>query len=303
MANHRQKKKKSAAAAKQAAAQYKGKNAPVKAAPVKKPVEEKPVDKSIEKKAVIPVKAETAKPEAKQPEQKAKKQKKASSSKNASECKPEKTKRKSVKKKASVKPKLSKLIKSHIEKIGVNKLAAIFLAVCAIIAAVCIIAWVASSRFGIPDEAVREYAGRNISHDITLTVKEDLEIQHKLAGEMKRKGDIKKFRYYATDKLVFAEKNSVANLGLVNVWDNNCVIMASIVDKEGNVVFSSLGLPPGQCLTDIGINPRPYGTYDMKLVVAGYNSETYELIGVQSSDLTVQVGIEEETTDVQQPKG
>lgn len=300
MANRRQKKKKSAAAAKQAAAQYKGKNAPVKAAPVKKPVEEKSVEKSVE----ASVKAEPPKQEVKpQPEKKAVSQKKASSSKKASEKKPPKAKQKPAKKKISGKPKLSKRIKNYIEKIGVNKFAAIVLAVSAVIAAVCIIAWVTSSTFGIPDEAVREYAGRNISYDITLTVKEDLEDQHKLADKMKRKGDTKKFRYYATDRLVFVEKNSVANLGLVNVWDNECIIMASIVDAEGNVVFSSLGLPPGQSLTDIGINPRPYGTYDMKLVVAGYDPETFELIGVQSSDLTVQVGIEEETTDVQQTEG
>ena len=41
----------------------------------------------------------------------------------------------------------------------------------------------------------------------------------------------------------------------------------------------------------------------MKLVVAGYDLETYELIGVQSSDLTVQVGIEEETSDVEEAQG
>lgn len=297
MANRRQKKKKSAAASKQAVAQYKGKNAPVKAAPVKKPVEEKPVEKPVD----VPVKLEPLKPEVKpQPTKKAEPQKKKASPQKSSAQKAKNAKQKPAKKKISAKPKLSKRIKNYIVKIGINKFAAIVLAVSAVIAAVCIIVWVTSSQFGIPDEAVRKYAGRNISADITLTVKDDLEIQYKLADEMKRKGDTKKFRYYATDKLVFVEKNSVANLGLVNVWDNECVIMASIVDAEGNVIFSSLGLPPGQSLTDIGINPRPYGTYDMKLVVAGYDPETFELIGVQSSDLTVQVGIEEETTDVQQ---
>lgn len=289
MANRRQKKKKSAAASKQAATQYKGKNAPIKAAPIKKPVE-KPVEVT-SKPSVQPVK-----PEIKQPEIKAEVPKKV---------KPEKKKKqpkaKAEKKKAALKkPKISKRIKATAEKLGATKLAAIVLGICAVIAAVCVIAWVSLSQFGIPEDAVPKYAGRNISSDITLTVNDDLQTQYDLTDKMKRKGDVKKFRYYAVDEIVFAEKNSMANLGLVNVFDNNCVLIASIVDESGNVCFRSLGLPAGQCLTDISINPRPYGTYDMKLVVAGYDPETYELIGVQSSDLTVQVGIEEETSDVQE---
>lgn len=299
MANRRQKKKKSAAAAKQAAAQYKGKNAPVKAAPVKKPVEkpaEKPTDLPVEAPVQKPV--QPVKPEIKQPEKKAEASKKA---------KPEKAKKqpktKAKKKKITLKkPRISKRIKAVTEKLGTTKLCAIVLGVCAVIAAVCVIAWVSSSRFGIPDDAVPQYAGRNISSDLTLTVLDDLETQYDFADKMKRKGDTKKFRYYAVDEIVFAEKNSMANLGLVNVFDNDCVIIASIVDESGNICFRSLGLPAGQCLTDISINSRPYGTYDMKLVVAGYNPETFELIGVQSSDLTVQVGIEEETSDVQETK-
>ncbi len=292
MANHRQKKKKSAAAAKQAATQYKGKNAPIKAAPVKKPVE-KPVEIP-----AIPQVTETVKPEIKQPEKKAEAPKKA---------KPEKVKKQpkaknKSKKVTPKKPRISKRIKATAEKLGSTKLCAIVLGICAVIAVVCVIAWVSSGSFGIPDDAVPEYAGRNISSDLTLTVEEDLQTQYDSADKMKRKGDTKKFRYYAVDEIVFAEKNSMANLSLVNVFDNDCVIIASIVDESGNVCFRSLGLPAGQCLTDISINPRPYGTYDMKLVVAGYNPETYELIGVQSSDLTVQVGIEEETSDVQETK-
>ncbi len=293
MANRRQKKKKSAAASKQAATQYKGKNAPIKAAPVKKPVEA-PVEKQVEE--IVKPPAQPVKPEIKQPEEKAEAPKKA---------KPEKVKKqpkeKPKKKKVSLKkPKLSKRIKAVAEKLGATKLAAIALGICAVIAAVCIVAWVSSSQFGIPDDAVPEYAGRNISSDLTLTVNDDLQTQYDLTDKMKRKGDTKKFRYYAVDEIVFVEKNSMANLGLVNVFDNNCVLIASIVDESGNVCFRSLGLPAGQCLTDISINPRPYGTYDMKLVVAGYDPESYELIGVQSSDLTVQVGIEEETSDVQE---
>lgn len=299
MASQRQKKKKkkNAAAAKQAATAYKGKNAPIKAAPVKKPQEEKQEPVAVEIPVAEPAKVEVNKPE---PKKSPEKKQPAKKSADKAKIKRQKSKAKAVKKYSGS---LTKRIKSKIEAFGVNKFAAVVLAVSVLIAAVCVIAWVTSSRFGIPDEAVPEYKGKNISSDLTLYVLEDLSVQHEFADKMDRKGDTKKFRYYAADELVFPEKNSQAALNLVNVSDNNCIIIASIVDEAGNICFSSRGLPAGWCLTDIGINNRPYGTHEMKLVVAGYDPETYELIGVQSSDLTVQVGIEEETSDVEEAQG
>lgn len=313
MSNARQKKKKKNAAAKQAAAAYKGKNAPIKAAPVKKPQEKQalPEPEKNTPEVVKAPKAEPVKAECKKAEVEVKEPKKAEKPKPA-EKKTDKNKSKPVKA-AKSKPQkkhakksagsLTKLLKAKIEAFGVNKFAAVVLAICVAIATVCIIAWVTSSRFGIPDDAVPEYKGQNISSDLTLYVLEDLSAQHEFADKMERKGDTKKFRYYAADELVFPEKNSQAALNLVNVSDNECVILASIVDESGNICFSSKGLPAGFCLTDIGIIDRPYGTHKMKLVVAGYDPETYKLIGVQSSDLTVQVGIEEETSDVEETQG
>ncbi len=302
MANARQKKKKkNAAAAKQAATAYKGKNAPIKAAPVKKPQEEKKEPDVVETPVAEPAKSEVTKPEPAKVQEKKQPAEKTSAKAKTKKSKPNKSsKAKAVKKYSGS---LTKQLKSKIEAFGVNKFAAVVLAVSVLIATVCIIAWVTSSRFGIPDDAIPEYKGKNISSDLTLYVLEDLSAQHEYADNMDRKGDTKKFRYYAADELLFPEKNSQAALNLVNVSDNNCVIIASIVDEAGNICFSSRGLPAGWCLTDIGINDRPYGTHEMKLVVAGYDPETYELIGVQSSDLTVQVGIEEETSDVTQTQG
>lgn len=304
MANHRKKKKKSAAASKQAAAQYKGKNAQVRPVTAPKKVEEKKPQQAQPKAEKTPKS---------QPQSAAKKDKKAEASKantkqknsvqpkkNAPQTKKGGNKKAVQKKKVNSSIKLSKRIKMKIERFGVHKFAAIVLAVSVVICAVCIIAWVTSSTFGIPDGAVPEYAGRTISSDSTLTVLEDIDKQYQYSDDMDRKGDTKEFRYYAAKEIVFAEKNSQGSLNLVNVTDNNCVMVASIVDEAGNICYSSLGLPAGQCLTDVSIYERPYGTYDMKLVVAGYDPETYKLIGVQHSDLTVQVGIEEETSDVQE---
>lgn len=294
MANKRQKKKKNAAAARQAAAQYKGKNAPVKAAaPVKKP-EPKPEPVP----EVKPEPKPEIKPEVKQEIKSEVKQE----NKPVVPVKPKKEKAKPAPKKKSVrvrKPKKNygKIIAKKISDFGINKVAAIILAVSVVIAAVCVIAWVSSSRFSVPDEAVIEYRGRTIPDTSTYIVTDDLVTQYGFADNMERKGDVDDFRYYAATELVFPEKYSSANLNLVNVFDNNCVFIASIVNSSGTVIYRSLGLEPGKALSDIFISDLRYGRHDMKLVIAAYDPESYELIGVQYSDLTVQVGLEEETTN------
>lgn len=294
MANKRQKKKKNAAAARQAAAQYKGKNAPVKAAaPVKKP-EPKPEPVP----EVKPEPKPEIKPEVKQEIKSEVKQE----NKPVVPAKPKKEKAKPAPKKKPVrvrepKKNYGKIIAKKISDFGINKVAAIILAVSVVIAAVCVIAWVSSSRFSVPDEAVIEYRGRTIPDTSTYIVTDDLVTQYGFADNMKRKGDVDDFRYYAATELVFPEKYSSANLNLVNVFDNNCVFIASIVNSSDTVIYRSLGLEPGKALSDIFISDLRYGRHDMKLVIAAYDPESYELVGVQYSDLTVQVGLEEETTN------
>ncbi len=296
MANKRQKKKKNAAAARQAAAQYKGKNAPVKAAaPVKKP-EPKPEPVSEVKFEPVP----ETKPETKQEVIREVKQE----NKPAVPAKPEKKKAKPAPKKKPAKVKkpkknYGKIIAKKISDFGINKFAAIVLAVSVVVAAVCVGFWVSSWRFSVPKEAVIEYRGRTIPDTSTYIVTDDLVTQHGFADNMKRKGDVDDFRYYAATELVFPEKYSSANLNLVNVFDNNCVFVASIVNKSDTVVYRSLGLEPGKALSDIFISDLRYGRHDMKLVIAAYDPESYELIGVQYSDLTIQVGLEEETKDAE----
>ncbi len=296
MANRRQKKKKNAAAARQAAVAYKGKNAPVKAVAPAKRNEPKP--------ETVPEVKNEPKPEVKPEVKQEIKREIKQDVKPAAPVKkiPEKVKPAPRKKPVKVKkPKKNygKIIAKKISGFGVNKVAAIILAVSVVIAAVSVIAWVSSLHFSVPDEAIVEYRGRNLPDTSTYTVIDDLATQYEFTDKMERKGDVDDFRYYAAKQIVFAEKHSSANLNLVNVFDNNCVFIASIVDETDTVIYRSLGLEAGKALSNIFISDLKYGTHDMKLVVAAYDPESYELIGVQYSDLTVQVGIEEEVKDAE----
>lgn len=305
MANKRQKKKKkSSQAAKNAAvAAYKGKNAPVaaKATPAKKA-----------EPAPQPPKAEKAQPKKEKVEPS-----KANNKPIENKKKPEPKKAKADNKKAKAKAKKNHKPKFKFKfkfsfakfkgkaaeilgKIGLRKTSAVVLAVSVVIALVSVTILISSLRFSVPKEAIVEYMGREVSEYSSFLVTDDLGTQYEFTDNMKRKGDTKRFRYYAATELIFPEKHSTAVLNLVNVFDNDCVLVASIVDDVGNIYYQSLGLPAGYGISDISISNLKYGTHDLKLVVAAYDPESYKHIGTQYSDITVQVGIEEETTNVEE---
>lgn len=309
MANKRQKKKKkSSQAAKNAAvAAYKGKNAPVaaKAALVKKT---EPVKKA------EPA-SQTPKAEKAQPKKEKVEPSKANNKPIDNKKKPEPKKAKADNKKAKAKAKknhkpkfkfkfsFAKFKRKAAEilgKIGLRKTSAVILAVSVVIALVSVTILISSLRFSVPKEAIVEYMGREVSEYSSFLVTDDLGTQYEFTDNMKRKGDTKRFRYYAATELIFPEKHSTAVLNLVNVFDNDCVLVASIVDDVGNIYYQSLGLPAGYGISDISISKLKYGTHDLKLVVAAYDPESYKHIGTQYSDITVQVGIEEETTNVEE---
>lgn len=280
MANKRQKKKKNSQAAKQAAAAYKGKNAVAKPAAVKKPEQPKPAPVSEPKPEPKPQPVKKQQPAPKQqPEKPAKQQKKR------------------VVKKQKTFKEIKLQLKKKLASIDPKKGSAFILAGSIVIAVICVGALIMSLRFTVPSEAKVKYMGVNIDDSEALVVTDDLVTQYEFTDRMKRKGDTDEFRYYAETEITFVEKYLPAKLNLVNVFDNECVLIASIVDEAGNVVYQSLGLLAGRRLSDITINSLPYGTHETKLVVAAYDPESYKLIGVQYSDLTVQVGIEEEVTD------
>ncbi|MBQ3602293.1 MAG: hypothetical protein IJA02_00470 [Clostridia bacterium] len=283
MANKRQKKKKNSQAAKQAAAAYKGKNAVAKPAAVKKPEQPKPAQ------------ATEKKPEPKpQPKPQPVKQQQVEKQQTA---KPKKQQKKKPVKKQKTFKEIKFQIKKKFASVDPKKGSAVILAVSIVIAVICVGALILSLRFTVPSEAKVKYMGVNVDDSEALVVTDDLATQYEFTDRMKRKGDTDEFRYYAETEITFVEKYLPAKLNLVNVFDNECVLIASIVDEAGNVVYQSLGLPAGRRLADITINSLPYGTHETKLVVVAYDPESYKLIGVQYSDLTVQVGIEEEETD------
>ncbi|HBL40953.1 MAG TPA: hypothetical protein DDY98_05020 [Ruminococcaceae bacterium] len=180
----------------------------------------------------------------------------------------------------------------------IDRIIAVALAFCVLVAGLTgLIYWLAT-RFTVPDEAVVEYRGANCAVNELYEITVDSLEQSRLASEYKRKGDVEKFEYYAATKLIIPDKGEPGWLNLSNAFNNKCVFLVSVVDEAGNVCARTKGIPSGYTLGEITLDwSVPFGTHDMHLVVSAYDAKTHELLGVQYSKLTVQVGIEEETTD------
>lgn len=297
MANKRKNKKKNAAAKQKAAAAYMSKkNAPVqktqahKAAPAPKaqPTEAnqtketpaKPVPERITQPNPTPEKPMQPKPAQAKVNPAAKK---PAARKPAPSGKPRPKRKKQPLK---------------LKDLRMDRVLAVVLVFLVLVAGVTALVYWLSTRFVVPDGAVLNYRGINCSTSELYEIQVDAIEQSRLASEMKRKGDVKKFEYYAADKLIIPDKGEPGWLNLSNAFNNKCVLLASIVDEAGNVCARTRGIPAGYTYGEITLSwSVPYGTHPMHLVVSAYDVKTYELVGVQYSDLTVQVGTEEEMTD------
>lgn len=276
MANKRKNKNKDAAAKQKAAAAYMSK----KNAPVQKAQAPKAATKEADKaKVKLPVEAEAIKT---QPvEQKAAKSAPVQRAARSGKPKP-KHKKEPLK----------------LKDLRWDRIIAVALVFCALVAGLTALIFWLSTRFTVPKAAIREYRGVNYSATELFEIQADAAEQSRLAGEMKRKGDVKLFEYYAADQLTIPDKGEPGWLNLSNAFNNKYILMATIVDEAGNVCAHTRGIPAGFTLGEITLEYSvPYGTHNMHLVVSAYDIKTREVVGVQHSPLTVQVGIEEEMTD------
>ena len=76
-----------------------------------------------------------------------------------------------------------------------------------------------------------------------------------------------------------------------NVTTNNCILTLTIRDANGELLYSSGGLKPGNYISRISLLfNRPAGTYNCRAYVAAFDPQTFRQIGVQYSKLTVEIG-------------
>ena len=109
----------------------------------------------------------------------------------------------------------------------------------------------------------------------------------------KRHGQTTAFTYFCNDELYLPSAYEGGVIMFGSPADNDCVLILTIVDDEGTVVYRSDGVAPGKYITSI--NPaisRENGSRACRVYVTGYEmtKHGYVCIGTQYSRLTVQIG-------------
>ncbi|NLB36738.1 MAG: hypothetical protein GX824_05490 [Clostridiales bacterium] len=148
-------------------------------------------------------------------------------------------------------------------------------------------------KYQIPADAIQKYAGVDEDNynirDINIGINEQLQ----KAKALKTRGDKRAFKFFARDELVFKEWYEESPFTFGNVSSNDCVLIASILHKDNNLLYRSRGLKPGKLIPKIKLfKELPYGSYDAMLVVVGYDAKTKEIKGAQYTQIRLVIGIE-----------
>lgn len=108
---------------------------------------------------------------------------------------------------------------------------------------------------------------------------------------MKRHGKKKAFDYFCNETLEFDSASSYGSVLFANVECNDCILVFTIKDEDGNMLFRSGGIEPGKYVSQLRLyNRLEVGTHPARLFVTGYDRETKACIGVQYTDVEIRIG-------------
>jgi pyruvoyl-dependent arginine decarboxylase (PvlArgDC) len=137
-----------------------------------------------------------------------------------------------------------------------------------------------------------DFSGRTESDAVSNKSTFNSQQQSVFMKAIKSKGS-NKFSFYINSEIHIDDNNKTTDMCLGNPSENDCVIIATIFDSDGNVIYRSLGLNPDREINNAAMFAKlPYGTHDVKVCVNAYNAETYEKIGTRYAKIKLLVGVD-----------
>jgi len=146
----------------------------------------------------------------------------------------------------------------------------------------------------VPSEIRRyEYEGRLESETVAKESIFNNQQKQVFIESLKSSGS-RKFDFYINSVVSVNDDNATNNLCFGNPEGNDCVLIATIYDKHGNVVYRSLGLESGKEINDARMfTTLSYGLHNVKVAVNAYDKETNEKIGTKYAKIKLAVGVNE----------
>jgi hypothetical protein len=113
----------------------------------------------------------------------------------------------------------------------------------------------------------------------------------------KAKGNKNKFSFYANTAVQVSAPDSLLPIAISNPTVSEEILVCSLVNSDGVVVYRSLGIVPGKYLNNIRLSQYlDYGNNELMLYVSAFRAETkdgkveFEKVGTQRAEIEVLVG-------------
>ena len=175
-----------------------------------------------------------------------------------------------------------------------NKAVVIAAASVLIAALVVVVVLVAFGNPSLPDSVKNvEFKGRLEPDSVAAETRLSEAQQEKLSKSVKARGSTGAFDFYVNDEISVQEHTDPVLLEFGNNSSNDCVLVAFLLDENGEVIYRSLGVEPGEEVRSVMLfDSVSYGTQTATLAVNGYDARTYEKIGTQTVKIKLKIGVD-----------
>lgn len=145
----------------------------------------------------------------------------------------------------------------------------------------------------VPSEIrATEFNGRIESEAIAKESIFNTQQQQVFVEALKARGS-RNFSFYFNTTVDVGDDFSTENLCFGNPKTNDCILIATVYDGKGNVLYRSLGLEPGREINCVKLfSELSYGVHDAKVAVNAYDRKTNEKIGTKYAKIKIAVGVD-----------
>ncbi|MBR3835755.1 MAG: hypothetical protein IKJ69_03070 [Clostridia bacterium] len=100
------------------------------------------------------------------------------------------------------------------------------------------------------------------------------------------------FDFYINTSITLDDNAETTTLRFGNPRGNGCILVATVYDDDGRILYRSLGLEEGKEInTARFFEEIEYGTHDVKVAVNAYDAETNEKIATKYARIKLSVGV------------
>ena len=138
-----------------------------------------------------------------------------------------------------------------------------------------------------------EFSGRLESETAAKPSVFNSQQQQVFTDALKASGS-RKFDFYINSDIPVDDNGTTDKLCFGNPTGNNLVLIATIYDENGEVIYRSLGLESGREINDAKMfMSLPYGLHEVKVAVNAYDGKTNEKVGTKYAEIRLAVGVDE----------